>query len=173
MEMTQEELNELKKIKRKIYQYLRKNSMYQKLIERKEKILNYLKLVKDSDEKKKLISKYEKIGKKIQEIELSMAYKIAIENKKKNDEKNNYLIKIFNKLLKKCLKNDTDSYNKEFNKIVEDSAYAKQIKIRNEIFQKLIKTNKKERELLYELESLEIEIATMETDKVKEYIMKK
>ena len=101
MEMTQEELNELKKIKRKIYQYLRKNSMYQKLIERKEKILNYLKLVQDSDEKKKLISKYEKIGKKIQEIELSMAYKIAIENKKKNDEKNNYLIKIFNKLLKK------------------------------------------------------------------------
>lgn len=173
MEMTQEELNELKKIKRKIYQYLRKNSMYRKLIERKEKILNYLKLVQDSDEKKKLISKYEKIGKKIQEIELSMAYKIAIENKKKNDEKNNFLIKVFSKLLKKCLKNDTDSYNKEFNKIVEDNAYAKQIKTRNEIFQKLIKTNKKERELLYELESLEIEIATMETDKIKEYIMKK
>ena len=70
-------------------------------------------------------------------------------------------------------KNDTvDKYSEQFNKIIEDSEYKEKIKIHNELFQILTNTNKEERDLLFKLESLETEIATIETEKIQEYIEK-
>lgn len=172
MEMTQEEMKKLIKTKNEVQKELKQDLYYNKLRERKEKILNYLKTVQESNEKKELISKYEKIGRKIQEIEIETAYKITISDKiQRNNQKKNLFNKIKYKL-KKSKDINEDEYNEKFNKIVEDTKYKEKLKSRNEIFKKITNTNKKEKDLLYELESIETEIATIETDKVKEYLQK-
>ena len=74
--------------------------------------------------------------------------------------------------MKKSKDINEDEYNEKFNKIVEDTKYKEKLNSRNEIFKKITNTNKKEKDLLYELESIETEIATIETDKVKEYLQK-
>ena len=163
MEMTQEELEKLVKIKDAIKRILKENQKYERLITRKEQILNYLITIQENEKKKEQIKEYEKIGNDIKEIEFQMAFKISMDktmNKQKN-KKN------------KCKKNDTvDKYSEQFNKIIEDSEYKEKIKIHNELFQILTNTNKEERDLLFKLESLETEIATIETEKIQEYIEK-
>ena len=163
MEMTQEELEKLVKIKNAIKRILKENQKYERLITRKEQILNYLITIQEDEKKKEQIKEYEKIGNDIKEIEFQMAFKISMDktmNKQKN-KKN------------KCKKNDTvDKYSEQFNKIIEDSEYKEKIKIHNELFQILTNTNKEERDLLFKLESLETEIATIETEKIQEYIEK-
>lgn len=163
MEMTQEELEKLVKIKDAIKRILKENQKYERLITRKEQILNYLITIQEDEKKKEQIKEYEKIGNDIKEIEFQMAFKISMDkamNKQKN-KKN------------KCKKNDTvDKYSEQFNKIIEDSEYKEKIKIHNELFQILTNTNKEERDLLFKLESLETEIATIETEKIQEYIEK-
>lgn len=163
MEMTQEELDRLIEIKNEIKRDLKENQKYVRLITRKEQILNYLITIQEEEEKKKQIKEYEEIGNEIKEIEFQMAFKISMDktmNKQKN-KKN------------KCEKNDTvDKYSEQFNKIIEDSEYKEKIKIHNELFQILTNTNKEERDLLFKLESLETEIATIETEKIQEYIEK-
>lgn len=163
MEMTQEELDRLIEIKNEIKRDLKENQKYVRLITRKEQILNYLITIQEEEEKKKQIKEYEEIGNEIKEIEFQMAFKISMDktmNKQKN-KKN------------KCKKNDTvDKYSEQFNKIIEDSEYKEKIKIHNELFQILTNTNKEERDLLFKLESLETEIATIETEKIQEYIEK-
>lgn len=173
MKMTQEENKQLMKIKKKVKQELKQDLYYNKLKERKDKIINYLKIMQESNEKKELINKYEKLGKQVKEIEIETAYKITIENKTEIENQSKTLLdKIKCKLSKKSKEMTEEDYNKAFNKIVEDSEYKEKLKLRNEIFKKITNANKKQKDLLYELESIETEIATIETDKVKDYLEK-
>ena len=173
MKMTQEENKQLMKIKKKVKQELKQDLYYNKLKERKDKIINYLKIMQESNKKKELINKYEKLGKQVKEIEIETAYKITIENKTEIENQSKTLLdKIKCKLSKKSKEMTEEDYNKAFNKIVEDSEYKEKLKLRNEIFKKITNANKKQKDLLYELESIETEIATIETDKVKDYLEK-
>ena len=87
MEMTQEELEKLVKIKNAIKRILKENQKYERLITRKEQILNYLITIQENEKKKEQIKEYEKIGNDIKEIEFQMAFKISMDktmNKQKN-----------------------------------------------------------------------------------------
>lgn len=165
MEMTQEELDRLMEIKNEIKRILKENQKYVRLITRKEQILNYLITIQEEEEKKKQIKEYEEIGNEIKEIEFQMAFKIATKRKTKEKKK-------IMKGIKKKEKINLDKYSEQFNKIIEDSDYKEKTKIHNEIFQILTNTNKEERDLLFKLESIETEIATIETEKIQEYIEK-
>lgn len=165
MEMTQEELDRLMEIKNEIKGILKENQKYVRLITRKEQILNYLITIQEEEEKKKQIKEYEEIGNEIKEIEFQMAFKIATKRKTKEKKK-------IMKGIKKKEKINLDKYSEQFNKIIEDSDYKEKTKIHNEIFQILTNTNKEERDLLFKLESIETEIATIETEKIQEYIEK-
>ena len=165
MEMTQEELDRLIEIKNEIKRDLKENQKYVRLITRKEQILNYLITIQEEEEKKKQIKEYEEIGNEIKEIEFQMAFKIATKRKTKEKKK-------IMKGIKKKEKINLDKYSEQFNKIIEDSDYKEKTRIHNEIFQILTNTNKEERDLLFKLESIETEIATIETEKIKEYIEK-
>ncbi len=165
MEMTQEELDRLIEIKNEIKRDLKENQKYVRLITRKEQILNYLITIQEEEEKKKQIKEYEEIGNEIKEIEFQMAFKIATKRKTKEKKK-------IMKGIKKKEKINLDKYSEQFNKIIEDSDYKEKTKIHNEIFQILTNTNKEERDLLFKLESIETEIATIETEKIQEYIEK-
>lgn len=167
MEMTQEEINQLMKIENEIKKILKENDDYIRLNTRKEQILNYLITIQEEVEKKKLIKKYEEIGNAIKEIECQMAFKIATKRKRETKEKKKIMTGI-----KKKEKINFDKYSEQFNKIIEDNDYKEKIKIHNEIFQILTNTNKEERDLLFKLESIETEIATIETEKIQEYIEK-
>lgn len=163
MEMTQEELDRLIEIKNEIKRDLKENQKYVRLITRKEQILNYLITIQEEEEKKKQIKEYEEIGNEIKEIEFQMAFKIATKRKTKEKKK-------IMKGIKKKEKINLDKYSEQFNKIIEDSDYKEKTKIHNEIFQILTNTNKEERDLLFKLESIETEIATIETENIQEYI---
>ena len=165
MEMTQEELDRLMEIKNEIKRILKENQKYARLITRKEQILNYLITIQEEEEKKKQIKEYEEIGNEIKEIEFQMAFKIATKRKTKEKKK-------IMKGIKKKEKINLDKYSEQFNKIIEDSDYKEKTRIHNEIFQILTNTNKEERDLLFKLESIETEIATIETEKIQEYIEK-
>ena len=165
MEMTQEELDRLIEIKNEIKRDLKENQKYVRLITRKEQILNYLITIQEEEEKKKQIKEYEEIGNEIKEIEFQMAFKIATKRKTKEKKK-------IMKGIKKKEKINLDKYSEQFNKIIEDSDYKEKTRIHNEIFQILTNTNKEERDLLFKLESIETEIATIETEKIQEYIEK-
>lgn len=167
MEMTQEELDRLMEIKNEIKRILKENQKYARLITRKEQILNYLITIQEEEEKKKQIKEYEEIGNEIKEIEFQMAFKIATKRKRETKEKKKIMTGI-----KKKEKINLDKYSEQFNKIIEDSDYKEKTKIHNEIFQILTNTNKEERDLLFKLESIETEIATIETENIQEYIEK-
>ena len=94
-----------------------------------------------------------------------MAFKIATKRKRETKEKKKIMTGI-----KKKEKINLDKYSEQFNKIIEDSDYKEKTKIHNEIFQILTNTNKEERDLLFKLESIETEIATIETENIQEYI---
>ena len=174
MEITQKELDELMKIQKEVQKELQNDAYYNKLKNRKKQILNYLTIMPKLNEKKISVEKYEEIGKQIKKIEIEMAYKLASSNKIKMNTKKNILDKIIEKFSFIKVKNKNDnSYDEQFNKIVKNSKYKKKINIRREIFRKLIRTNSKEKNLLYELEKVEIELATIETDKIREFINKK
>ena len=55
MEMTQEELEKLVKIKNAIKRILKENQKYERLITRKEQILNYLITIQEDEKKKEQI----------------------------------------------------------------------------------------------------------------------
>lgn len=143
-------------IKRKVEKETKKDLRYMKLIKRKEEILNYLNIMILNKEDKIFMEKYDKLGLQIKDIELQTAFEILTNNKKRK--------KIYKKLKKE---DEEDSYINQFNKIVEDSDYKSKILKRKEIFKKISKGSKKHEKLLYELESIETEIATIETEKIK------
>ena len=76
MEMTQEELEKLVKIKNAIKRILKENQKYERLITRKEQILNYLITIQENEKKKEQIKEYEKIGNDIKEITEAEAFEI-------------------------------------------------------------------------------------------------
>ena len=104
------------------------------------------------------------IGNDIKELELKMAFDVLENEKNKRN-------KAFLGLIKKK-KNNNDDYEQEFNSIVKDDEYRKLIKIRSGIFYKMKETFLDSQNQLYELDSLETEIATIETEKLKELFRK-
>jgi len=165
MQLNQDEKAKLTLIKRKAKKEIRKNKHYIDLESRKTEILNYLNN-KKTKETKKLLEKYEKLGKQVNKIEMETAFKITIrENRNKNILRN-----IITKFIKRG--EESQSYNEKFEKITEDINYKRKMKSHNKVFKELIKKFRKDKELLYELESIESEMATIETEQIRECINK-
>lgn len=170
LKLTQEELSELMKIRKEINKDLKQDEYYNNLLLRKEKILDYLSKNKSTNDKEKLLEKYEQIGNEIKEIEIKTAFKVLYDKMQKEKNKNKIIKGIINKLNKK---NENDEYTEQFNKIVQDENYKEKIKKHKEIFKKLNQNFKEESDYIYELDSIETELATIETEKIKEYIINK
>lgn len=166
--MNKEEManNELEGLKKKIKEELTKEEEYLNLQMRKEEIINNLKKSEANRyEAREILKQYEKIGYEIKEIELRMAYEVL----KKEDKK--VKKKFMGIKIGKNSKNENE-YDEEFNNIVRDKNYKENIRIRSGIFSKMKKIFLESQNELYELESVETEIATMETDKLKELLAK-
>lgn len=148
--MVKEENNDVNKIKNEIQKDLKDNLEYKNLYLRRKEIIKALKKIEQMEERKELLNNYEKTSDEIKDLEIEMAYKI----------------------LNKLNENEEEKFNKEFNKIVQDNKYKEQVKIQKNTFNKLIKKPNLESNLLYELNSIDTQIATIETDKVKEYIQR-
>lgn len=166
MKLSKEQISRLNKIKKEVEKQLQKDETYLKLDNREQEILKSLKDNKCIAESKKLLEEYRDIGKKINEIEIHTAYKITIKETEKN-----VLINFFEKIISKNKGNSR--YQNEFNKISEDNDYKKIVKRHNDIFKQLIKKLRENEELLYELESIETQMATIKTEKIREYIINK
>lgn len=148
--MIKEENNDVNKIKNEIQKDLKDNLEYKNLYLRRKEIIKALKKIEQMEERKELLNNYEKTSDEIKDLEIEMAYKI----------------------LNKLNENEEEKFNKEFNKIVQDNKYKEQVKRQKNTFNKLIKKPNLESNLLYELNSIDTQIATIETDKVKEYIQR-
>lgn len=164
MKLSKEELTELLEVKKKVENELKGDKYYLKLGKREDEIIENLGDNKKLTECKKLLEEYKNVGEKINEIEINTAYKITIEEKERKEPKG-----FFAKLLKK--EKEVVKYQSEFDKISEDVNYKKIVKRHNEIFKELIKMLRQKEELLYELESIETEMATIKTDKIREYLI--
>lgn len=147
-------------IKEKVKKDLKKSEHYMNLKTRKEQIFNYIKILDMTKDENKLIENYDKINEQMKEMELQKAYEIVINNKKKKNVLNKYKIQ-----------KEEDNYDNQFNKIIEDTNYKNKMRKREVIFKKLSKKSNKFQALLYELESIQTEMATLETEKVKQYTM--
>lgn len=165
MQLNQDEKAKLALTKRKAKKELKKNKHYIELESRKNEILNYLNN-KKTKETKKLLEKYEELGEQVNKIEMETAFRITI--KEKENKSRGVLKNIIDKLTKK--KEGNQSYNKKFDEIAEDMNYKRKTKKHNQVFKELIKKFRKDKELLYELESIETEIATIKTEKIRECI---
>lgn len=165
MQLNQDEKAKLALTKRKAKKELKKNKHYIELESRKNEILNYLNN-KKTKETKKLLEKYEELGEQVNKIEMETAFRITI--KEKENKSRGVLKNIIDKLTKK--KEENQSYNKKFDEIAEDMNYKRKTKKHNQVFKELIKKFRKDKELLYELESIETEIATIKTEKIRECI---
>ena len=157
----------LKEIKEKMKAKLKNDEEYINICNRKEEIINELQQLYNSNEKKELWNEYVNIGDLIKEEEIKKAY---ILTNSITNEKKGFFEKIINKISKK--KKTIKNYDEEFNTIIKEEAYKKNLKARKEIFKKLSSDKVKVNNLLYELESIDIQIATKETDKVKENTLK-
>ena len=165
MEKGEGKVNELENLKKKIKESLTKDEGYIELLEKKNRLINSLKQIEANRyEARTLLEKYDMIGNDIKELELKMAFDVLENEKKKRN-------KAFLGLIKKK-KNNNDDYEQEFNSIVKDDEYRKLIKIRSGIFYKMKETFLDSQNQLYELDSLETEIATIETEKLKELFRK-
>jgi hypothetical protein len=157
--------NELEKLKKKIKEKLAKDEGYTELLKKKNNLIESLKKTEANRyEARKLLEKYDNIGNDIKELELKMAFDVLANEKTKRN-------KAFLGLLKKK-KSNNEEYEQEFNSIVKDDEYRKLIKIRSGLFYKMKETFIDSQNQLYELDSLETEIATIETDKLRELFRK-
>ena len=161
MDLTRNGTIMLSEIRKKVEKELKNNEYYKRLKNRKNEIVNYLVAMKIGKDDENLLKRYDRIGEQIKEIEFEKAFKIT----NNDDEK----VSILDRILKRKREKEIN-YNYEFDKIIEDANYKAKIKKRREIFNKLGKNSKKYKELLYELESLETEMATIETERIRAYI---
>lgn len=161
MKFNQRQMIMLSELKKKLEKELKKDKEYTKLINRKKEIFNYIVAMKIGKNDETLLNKYGKIGEQIKEMEIQKTYELSIERKTR--------VKILGKIfwINKSKKED---YEDEFNKIVEDTNYKNKIKKRKDLFEKLSKKSKKYQELMYELESIETEISTMESEIIKKML---
>lgn len=156
----------LSEIKRIVEGELQKECHYRSLEKRREKIIEYLNSSRNTKENKIFLAEYEKLGKKIKNMEIQTAFAATIQQRKNNRG----IKRIINIIMRK---NDENKiYQDEFNKILENDSYKKKIKKHNEMFKELLKKFRKSKEMLYELESVETEIATILTDGIREYTQK-
>lgn len=159
MELTHKQIIMLSVLKKKLKKELKNNEYYDKLKKRKVEIFNYIEAIKIGKNDGNLLNQYDKIGEQIKEIEIEKAFKVNLENRKN--------MKI--RSLLRCNGKGENNYYEEFNKIVEDSNYKTKIEKRKTLFLKLSKRSKKYQDLMYELESIETQIATIETELIKRY----
>ena len=166
MKISLSEQKELKRIKSEVSEKLQKNLNFKKLQMKKEEVINYLIMMKDTKENKELIKKFNDLDLKLREVEQTAAYIITKEEKSKYNEKNELLgnKKTFEKLSK-------EEYEKKFNDLLKESNYLEMTKQRIKVFKELEKINNEDSSVLYKLDSLETEISTIETDTLREYLL--
>lgn len=166
MKIKLSEQKELKRIKNEVSEKLQKNLNFKKLQMKKEEVINYLIMMKDTKENKELIKKFNDLDLKLRELEQTAAYIITKEEKSKYNEKNELLgnKKTFEKLSK-------EEYEKKFNDLLKESNYLEMTKQRIKVFKELEKINNEDSSVLYKLDSLETEISTIETDTLREYLL--
>ena len=166
MKISLSEQKELKRIKSEVSEKLQKNLNFKKLQMKKEEVINYLIMMKDTKENKELIKKFNDLDLKLRELEQTAAYIITKEEKLKYNEKKAALgnKKTFEKLSK-------EEYEKKFNNLLKESNYLEMMKQRIKVFKELEKINNDDSSVLYKLDSLETEISTIETDSLREYLL--
>lgn len=166
MKISLSEQKELKRIKSEVSEKLQKNLNFKKLQMKKEEVINYLIMMKDTKENKELIKRFNDLDLKLREVEQTVAYIITKEEKSKYNEKNELLgnKKTFEKLSK-------EEYEKKFNDLLKESNYLEMMKQRIKVFKELEKINNDDSSVLYKLDSLETEISTIETDSLREYLL--
>ena len=166
MKINLSEEKELKRIKSEVSEKSQKNLNFKKLQMKKEEVINYLIMMKDTKENKELIKRFNDLDLKLREVEQTAAYIITKEEKSKYNEKNELLgnKKTFEKLSK-------EEYEKKFNDLLKESNYLEMTKQRIKVFKELEKINNEDSSVLYKLDSLETEISTIETDTLREYLL--
>lgn len=167
MKISQREQKELKEIKNVVNEKLQKNANLKKLLMKKEEVINYLIMMKDTKENKGLIKKFNELDLKLREVEQQAAYIIA------KEEKNNWIVK--KSLLgdrKVANKLSEEEYNTKFNSLLKDTNYLNLMKQRSDVFKELSKINEEDKSVVYRLDSIETEISTIETDALREYLLK-
>lgn len=158
MERGEKKENELEKLKKKIIEKLTNDEEYTQLLKKKSVLIEVLRTTEDNKyEVMELLKKYNNIGKDIKDLELKTAFNVL----------NNKKYKTFWGWIKKK-RNNNDEYEIKFNSIVKDKDYRKLIKVKRELFNKMKEFFSECENQLYELDSLETEIATIETDKLRE-----
>lgn len=166
MKISQREQKELKEIKNVVNEKLQKNANLKKLLMKKEEVINYLIMMKDTKENKGLIKKFNELDLKLREVEQQAAYIIA------KEEKNNWIVK--KSLLgdrKVANKLSEEEYNTKFNSLLKDTNYLNLMKQRSDVFKELSKINEEDKSVVYRLDSIETEISTIETDALREYLL--
>lgn len=166
MKISQREQKELKEIKNVVNEKLQKNANLKKLLMKKEEVINYLIMMKDTKENKGLIKKFNELDLKLREVEQQAAYIIAKEEKNNGIVKKSLLgdIKVVNKL-------SEEEYNTKFNSLLKDTNYLNLMKQRSDVFKELSKINEEDKSVVYRLDSIETEISTIETDALREYLL--
>lgn len=166
--MNQKDYN-VDKLKEKIKKLLKNDEYYQELNLRRENIIDNLIKVENTNDRNELLLNYQRTGEEIKNLEIEMAYEIAKKMRKTNLKEKPTIKKVFsrfNKDKKNC------DFNEEFNKIIKDSKYKQEVKEHEETFKKLIERPNFESNLLYELNSIDTQIAIIETEKVRDYIQR-
>ena len=166
MKIKLSEQKELKRIKNEVSEKLQKNLNFKKLQMKKEEVINYLIMMKDTKENKELIKKFNDLDLKLRELEQTAAYIITKEEKLKYNEKKAALGK--KKVLEKL---GDEEYEKKFNNGLKETNYLEMMKQRSKVFKELVKINNDDSSVLYKLDSLETEISTIETDSLREYLL--
>ena len=166
MKISLSEQKELKRIKSEVSEKLQKNLNFKKLQMKKEEVINYLIMMKDTKENKELIKKFNDLDLKLRELEQTAAYIITKEEKLKYNEKKAALGK--KKVLEKL---GDEEYEKKFNNGLKETNYLEMMKQRSKVFKELVKINNDDSSVLYKLDSLETEISTIETDSLREYLL--
>ena len=166
MKISQREQKELKEIKNVVNEKLQKNANLKKLLMKKEEVINYLIMMKETKENKGLIKKFNELDLKLREVEQQAAYIIAKEEKNNGIVKKSLLgdRKVANKL-------SEEEYNTKFNSLLKDTNYLNLMKQRSDVFKELSKINEEDKSVVYRLDSIETEISTIETDALREYLL--
>lgn len=166
MKLTKNEQKELNIVKNNIKSVLKEKSNLDKLYEKKNEAINYLKLMCNTKENKELIDKFNNLDSELKKLEEKVAYIIA------KEEKENIIFKktLFGdrKIIKKY---SEEKFEEKFNKFLKETEYFKLLKQRSRIFKELIKINSQDCSALYRLDSIETEISIIETDALREYIL--
>ena len=169
MLFTLDEQKEFSKIKKETEEALATNSKLQQLYKRKQQIINFLTLMNPLEENKRLLDEYNKLDITLKQIEECIAFKISKEEKDIVVKKRLWWGK------EKKYKSEEkymEKYMEKFNERLKETNYSKIIKDRNKIFKNLERINSKNSYLLYDLDSVETEISIIETDEIRNYVLK-